>query len=169
MKMKFWKNKHWQSWIWNFVILNFDLDDTLAWSTRNILFMSLNIVKTVEQGIILAWDLSNEFWDEESQNEASLQHAQWLKTGSGLKLPIFSPYHRTSRLKPSPQLRHLGWSSRANVTSRKSALSQSVPALISGWSLTVAPSPQVQDGQMGNLIKVRIEKSLAIWTDNHTR
>ena len=46
---------------------NLNLDETLAGSTRMILFMSLNVLKAVEQGIILAWDLSNELQDEESQ------------------------------------------------------------------------------------------------------
>ena len=34
---------------------------------RIILFFSLNVFKAVEQGIILAWNLSNELQDEESQ------------------------------------------------------------------------------------------------------
>ena len=61
-----------------------------------------------------------------------------------------SPKQRTSRLTPSLQLRYFGQSSEANVTSGKSGLSQSVPSSISGCSLIVAPSHQVQVGQIGN-------------------
>ena len=122
----------------------------------------LDHLKAVEQGCILDWNMSNECCEQESQIQASLQHAQWLKDW---QWPVAS--HHLSKAKnfqthtfTATEASWLIIISQCYI--KVVRLSQSVLLLFSGWSLTLAPSPQVQDVQIENLRKVRIEKILAI-------
>ena len=120
----------------------------------------LDQIKAVEQGCILDWNMSNECCEEESQIQASLQHAQWLKDW---QWPVAS--HHLSKAKnfqthtfTATEASWLIIISQCYI--KVVRLSQSVLLLFSGWSLTLAPSPQVQDGKMRNWFRVEQGKVL---------
>ena len=167
MKMKSWKIKHWQSWIWNFVILNFWWHTSLIHQKHPLLvlehsqgcwaghhpclgfvqwILSLGKPKcgftpvcTVAKGLVVAFSFPSSLQSQNHQTQTfTSTEASWL-------IITGQCYIKDVRAESVCLSSHLRMDSDSG---------------------TISPGPGWPNGKLD---KSEIEKGLAIWTDNHTR